>query len=230
MWRGGPVLVGTIRGSEEEVVVFSSGGVQLTQLNKRLPPRIPVLALIPAEGMLPEGSVTPSATCNPETNPGCGEGSGGGGSAVFGLFLTSWQIDDDYEGLLNGDPEFEVVIINSASLQGYSSSDIWRCVGEGFDPGSLRYWNYDDPDNFGSGQSLLLGTQDLSSTGFTSAVVLVTENDDASCTTEFPSINNPDPLANDDDFVGHILRAQFLPMSNQSFGGVLSMTTELRQF
>jgi hypothetical protein len=126
-WTGDEnVLVATALGDRDAPVAFDPTG-RLTVLSPTAPPAAPVIALVPVET---DFTTLPTpAPCLQD----CGGGGGGGGGGGVnpnpsGLYMTRAHFDDDYEGWLRGNPEFEVHILGQAGTTD-SLSD-YQCAGE----------------------------------------------------------------------------------------------------
>lgn len=124
-WTGDEnVLVATALGDRDSPVAFDPAG-RLTVLSLTAPPAAPVIAIVPVE----TDFTTPPTRAECLTDCGGGGGGGGGGSpSPAGLYMTRAHFDDDYEGWLRGNPEFEVHILGQAGTTD-SLSD-YQCAGE----------------------------------------------------------------------------------------------------
>ena len=134
-WTGGPdVLVATAIADTDVPVAFDTRG-RRRELDPAVPPRTPVLALVPAEtdfdrppvGEKPgeEAVVCPYATPGKITAQ-CG--SAGGGGTTPGLWMTYASFTQTFEGWLKGSPEFEIHILGQAGTS--DSLKSYQCAGE----------------------------------------------------------------------------------------------------
>jgi len=121
-WAGDEnVLVGTALEDRDAPVAFDPAG-RRTVLDRDAPPATPVIAVVPVE----TDFTRPPARA--ECLQDCGGGGGGGTANPAGLYMTKAHFDDDYEGWLRGNPEFEVHILGQAGTTD-SLSD-YQCAGE----------------------------------------------------------------------------------------------------
>jgi len=127
-WTGDEnVLVATALGDREAPVAFDPAG-RRTVLSPTAPPATPVIALVPVETDF-TASPTRAVECLQDCGGGGGSGGGGGGTLIpTGLYMTKAHFDDDFEGWLKGNPEFEVHILGQAGTAD-SLSD-YQCAGE----------------------------------------------------------------------------------------------------
>jgi hypothetical protein len=126
-WTGDEkVLVATALGDRDAPVAFDPSG-RRTVLSPTAPPAAPVIALVPVET---DFTTLPTpAPCLQDCGGGGGGGGGGGSNPnPAGLYMTKAHFDDDYEGWLRGNPEFEVHILGQAGTTD-SLSD-YQCAGE----------------------------------------------------------------------------------------------------
>jgi hypothetical protein len=107
-------------GDRDAPVAFDPTG-RRTVLSPTAPPATPVIALVPVE----TDFTTPPARA---TCLDCGSEGGGGSTNPTGLYMTKAHFDDDYEGWLRGNPEFEIHILGQAGTTD-SLSD-YQCAGE----------------------------------------------------------------------------------------------------
>lgn len=120
-WSGDEhVLVATATQDREAPVAFSPEG-RRSLLSPDTPPTTPVIAVVPVE----TDFTTPPdrATCLD-----CSGGGGGGGTSAIGLFMTKAHFDDDYEGWLKGNPEYEIHVLGQ--LGSSDSLTDYQCAGE----------------------------------------------------------------------------------------------------
>ncbi|HEY7686881.1 MAG TPA: hypothetical protein VH833_12325 [Gemmatimonadales bacterium] len=123
-WTGDVnVLVATALADREAPVAFDPSG-RRTVLSPVAPPAVPVIALVPVE----TDFTTPPTRVECLQDCGGGGGGGGGTPSPAGLYMTKAHFDDDYEGWLRGNPEFEVHILGQAGTTD-SLSD-YQCAGE----------------------------------------------------------------------------------------------------
>jgi hypothetical protein len=122
-WTGGEnLLVATALGDRDAPVAFDPTG-RRTVLSPTAPPAAPVIALVPVE----TDFTTPPTPAQCQED--CDSPGGGGGNLVLaGLHMTKSHFDDDYEGWLRGNPEFEIHILGQAGTTD-SLSD-YQCAGE----------------------------------------------------------------------------------------------------
>ncbi|MGH7594278.1 MAG: hypothetical protein ACRELE_10580, partial [Gemmatimonadales bacterium] len=116
-------LVGTIGSDREIPVGFDWRGSEV-RLDPRVPPNVPVLALVPQETDFAPGHPDRIMACVDM----CGDPTGGGGTftqqgpaSAPGLYLVQSHFDDYHESWLKGQPEFEYHIYgmgdNGTSVQ-----------------------------------------------------------------------------------------------------------------
>src|SRR5690606_6731422 len=112
---------------------------------------------------------------------GGGGGGGGGQQADTSLYLTRLKIDDDYEGLFKGDPEFEVHILGPNSTG--DSLRTHQCTGA--QAGHPYQFDYNDTDQTWSGNVRLFSKVQLASYRSTypgkALRVFVVEDDTETC-------------------------------------------------
>jgi hypothetical protein len=119
-WSGDEnVLVATAIQDREAPVAFSPEG-RRSILSPDTPPETPVIAVVPVE----------TDFTTPPDRAACLDCSGGGGgtSGSIGLFMTKAHFDDDYEGWLKGNPEYEIHVLGQSG-QTDSLTD-YQCAGE----------------------------------------------------------------------------------------------------
>ncbi len=173
-WTGDEhVLVATALGDREAPVAFDPTG-RRTVLSPTAPPATPVIALVPVE----TDFTTPPARAQCLENCGGGTG-GGGGSNPAGLYMTKTHFDDDYEGWLKGNPEFEVHVLGQAGSTD-SLSD-YQCAGEH----AGGPYTFDQNGNDWSGSVLLFSQTQINNYKAAhpghSMRVLALEDDDTAC-------------------------------------------------
>ena len=119
-WNGDEnVLVATAIQDREAPVAFSPDG-RRSILSPDTPPETPVIAVVPVET---DFDTPPNRT----TCLDCGSG-GGGSTSSIGLFMTKSHFDDDYEGWLKGDPEYEIHVLGQSGST--DSLTDYQCAGE----------------------------------------------------------------------------------------------------
>jgi hypothetical protein len=137
-WAGGAdILVGTIGGDTEDPVAFDLRGLPLP-LDRRAPPPVPVLAVVPLETEFgPDGRGASGAMMCLDCQDEGGVGSGGGGTSLNpGLYLRSSHLNESFESWLKGSPEIEVLVLGQ---QGASDSlTKYQCAGN-FAPGAYYF-------------------------------------------------------------------------------------------
>lgn len=134
--RGEQPIVATLVRDGESAVAFRIGGDPYSLPLDGSSSQPPILAIVPAEldfessGALRAPSIATN-TCIAD----CGgdEGSGGGPApppqpTQPGVWVTRATLNQSFEGLLNGDPEFEVVL--AYRLPGASTLTERQCAGE----------------------------------------------------------------------------------------------------
>ncbi len=136
-WRGDANLV--VASAVRDHVIptgYRVGGEAFVFMSAEDPPEIPVLAIVPREGIV-RRAVRPLfdvVDCDPFAIEPC-PGEGGGGSAPLtqptapGLWMNHSVIPDDHEGFMMGDPEFEVVLASQTQISGGFNKEI-QCAGE----------------------------------------------------------------------------------------------------
>jgi hypothetical protein len=175
-WRGDEqVLVATALTDREAPVAFSPDG-RRALLSPDAPPATPVIAVVPVETDFNapiERLVCPETSC---TGGGTG---GGGGSTAPGLYMTKSHFDDDYEGWLKGNPEYELHILGQSGAS--DSLKDYQCAGE--HAGGLYAFDQNNKD--WSGNVLLFSQAQLDSykAGHPgqSVRVFALEDDDTAC-------------------------------------------------
>jgi len=173
-WSGDDnLLVATAVGDHEAPVAFSPDG-RRTVLSPDAPPRTPVLAVVPVET---DFSAPPARLlCS---DPTCSGGGGGGSAAPLGLFMTKAHFNDDFEGWLRGNPEYEIHILGQSG-QTDSLTD-YQCAGEHAGGPYAFDQNADD----WSGSVLLFSQRQLDDYKAAhpgqSVRVLALEDDDTAC-------------------------------------------------
>ena len=176
-WTGDEnVLVATALGDREAPVAFDPSG-RRSILSPTAPPAVPVIALVPVE----TDFTTPPARAECFVDCG-GGGTGGGGGGTpnpAGLYMTKAHFDDDYEGWLRGNPEFEVHILGQAGTSD-SLSD-YQCAGEH----AGGPYAFDQNDNDWSGSVLLFSQRQIDDYKAAhpghSMRVFALEDDDTAC-------------------------------------------------
>ena len=130
-WNGNArYLVGTI-GNDGEIPVAFDGAGNRYQLDAKVPPPTPVLALVPQETDFSRAGAARVMTCG----DACGDPSSGGSAtgtgasgAAPGLYLVQSHFDGSYESWLKGDPEYEYHIYGIGD-NGQASVEL-ACIGE----------------------------------------------------------------------------------------------------
>jgi hypothetical protein len=170
-WSGDDqVLVATALADHEAPVAFSPAGKR-TLLSPDAPPATPVIAVVPVET---DFDVPPRATC-----VDCGGTGGGGTTGPIGLVMNKSHFDDDYEGWLKGDPEYEIHVLGQSG-QTDSLTD-YQCAGEH----AGGPYAFDQNSNDWTGSVLLFSQTQLD--GYKAAHpgqalrVLALEDDDTAC-------------------------------------------------
>jgi hypothetical protein len=127
-WTGGAdLLVATSFDVDEDLpVAFAVDGRRVPIASAEIPPATPVLALVRTEmsfASQPQFDHCPPEViiCDHEPPPG------GGGPPPPGLYMTFSYINDDFEGFLGGDPEFEV--FPNWRLSGATTGSFNQCSG-----------------------------------------------------------------------------------------------------
>lgn len=157
-WTGDArYLVGTIGNDGEIPVGFGPDGTQVA-LDPRMPPDIPVIALVPQETDFTRRSANMTA-CTDSCPDNPGVGSGGTwtpGSAdppkaptVPGVYLVESHFTDSHEGWLKGAPEYEYHVYG---IDDNGASVLLSCTGE--HAGGPYAWDQNDPE--WTGMALLL--------------------------------------------------------------------------
>ncbi|MGE5744690.1 MAG: hypothetical protein ACM368_12185 [Gemmatimonadota bacterium] len=170
-WSGDEnVLVATAIQDREAPVAFSPEG-QRSILSPDTPPETPVIAMVPVETDFD----TPAdrATCLD-----C-SGGGGGTSGSIGLFMTKSHFDDDYEGWLKGNPEYELHVLGQSGST--DSLTDYQCAGEH----AGGPYAFDQNGNDWTGSVLLFSQQQLDSYKAAhpdqALRILALEDDDTAC-------------------------------------------------
>jgi hypothetical protein len=141
-WTGDAnYLVGTIGADGEVPVGFDASGAR-HQLDRRTPPDVPVLALVPQETDFTRGHPDRITSCVDM----CSGGGGGGGvwtqtaaGNAPGLYLVQSHFNDTYESWLKGAPEFEYHVYG---LGDNGQSVELACTGE--HSGGVYAWDQND--------------------------------------------------------------------------------------
>ncbi|HEY6061758.1 MAG TPA: hypothetical protein VIV10_14295 [Gemmatimonadales bacterium] len=170
-WNGDEnVLVATAIQDREAPVAFSPDG-RRSILSPDTPPETPVIAVVPVET---DFDTPPNRT----TCLDCGSG-GGGSTSSIGLFMTKSHFDDDYEGWLKGDPEYEIHVLGQSGST--DSLTDYQCAGEH----AGGPYAFDQNANDWTGSVLLFSQQQLDSYKAAhpgqSLRVLALEDDDTAC-------------------------------------------------
>lgn len=185
VWMGeGAVQVVTLVDDDDEPVAFQSNS-QRSVLARRVRPSMVTLVVTPAEqSFAPRGVAR--AICDPEVSD-CGGGDGGGGGgggnppADTSLYMTRLKINDDYESMFKGDPEFEVHILGPVGTS--DSVTTLQCTGE--HAGGPYAFDYNNTSSAWTGSVLLFSKSQLaafrSSHPNKAFRVFVVEDDDDSC-------------------------------------------------
>jgi hypothetical protein len=123
-WTGDEnVLVATALADRDAPVAFDPRGRRAV-LSADEPPATPVIAIVPVEtDFRSAAQVKCSGDC------GVGGDSPGGTTSAPGLYMTKAHFDDDYEGWLKGNPEYEIHILGQAASGGQDLDD-YQCAGE----------------------------------------------------------------------------------------------------
>jgi hypothetical protein len=174
-WTGDDqILVATAIADREAPVAFAPDG-QRSVLSPDTPPATPVIAMVPMEtdfGTPPDRVIC--LECS-----GDGGGSGGGTSSTIGLVMTKSHFDDDYEGWLKGNPEYEIHVLGQSG--GTDSLTDYQCAGEH----AGGPYAFDQNSNDWTGSVLLFSQQQLD--GYKAAHpdqalrILALEDDDTAC-------------------------------------------------
>ena len=123
-WAGDDnVLVATALADRDAPVAFDPGG-RRSVLSADEPPETPVIAMVPVET---DFRAPAQAKCSGDC--GVGGGESGGTASAPGLYMTKAHFDDDYEGWLKGNPEYEIHILGQAASGGQDLDD-YQCAGE----------------------------------------------------------------------------------------------------
>jgi hypothetical protein len=131
-WKGDDrILVATAITDEEAPVAYDTRGREHA-LDPRVPPSLPVVALVPVETDFSRNRPA-TATCTPETcTPGGGGSGGGGGGGATppapGLYMTYAHATQSFESWLKGNPEFEMHVLGQ--LGQTDSLKDYQCAGE----------------------------------------------------------------------------------------------------
>lgn len=170
-WNGDEnVLVATAIQDREAPVAFSPDG-RRSILSPDTPPETPVIAVVPVET---DFDTPPDRT----TCLDCGSG-GGGSTSSIGLFMTKSHFDDDYEGWLRGDPEYEIHVLGQSGST--DSLTDYQCAGEH----AGGPYAFDQNGNDWTGSVLLFSQQQLDSYKAAhpgqALRVLALEDDDTAC-------------------------------------------------
>jgi hypothetical protein len=147
-WSGDEnVLVATAVGDRDAPVAFSPDG-QRTLLRADAPPAIPVIAVVPVETNFQAPARATCIDCS-------GGGGGGGTSTPLGLFMTKAHFEDDFEGWLKGEPEYELHVLGQSGAT--DSLTDYQCVGA--DAGGP--YAFDQNANDWSGNVLMFSQKQL---------------------------------------------------------------------
>lgn len=172
-WSGDEnVLVATAIQDREAPVAFSPEG-RRSILSPDAPPETPVIAMVPVETDF--DTAPDRATCLD-----CSGGGGGGGtSGPAGLFMTKSHFDDDYEGWLKGNPEYEIHVLGQSGST--DSLTDYQCAGEH----AGGPYAFDQNANDWTGSVLLFSQQQLDSYKAAhpgqALRILALEDDDTAC-------------------------------------------------
>jgi hypothetical protein len=160
-WAGDTnYLVGTIGNDGEVPVAFDAAGVR-HQLDRRTPPAMPVLALVPQETDFTRGHPAMVMSCvdmcgddGPVTGGGTsGATAGGGPGHAPGLYLAQSHFEGSYESWLKGEPEYEYHVYG---LGDNGESVELACTGEK----ALGAYNWDQNGADWNGMAMLLSDAD----------------------------------------------------------------------
>lgn len=178
-WQGGTdLLVATAGEDGEAPVAFDLTGRRIV-LDPKVPPKVPVLAVEPAELDFDAPRVA-LATCG----DWCGDPGGGGPPpAAFapGLYMSRVEFVQDFEGWLKGSPEFEIHILGPAARGDKQNVASVQCIGN--DAASPYKWDLNSTT--WSGNQLLFSKAQMDA--FDKAfpgqpfTVFALEDDDAGC-------------------------------------------------
>jgi hypothetical protein len=126
-WTGDDhVLVATALADRDAPVAFDPQG-RRTVLSADAPPETPVIAVVPVETDF--RTPTAQVQCLLDCGVDGGGSSGSSGSTAPGLYMTKAHFDDDYEGWLKGNPEYEIHMLGQAASGGEDLAD-YQCAGE----------------------------------------------------------------------------------------------------
>lgn len=185
-WRGDEdLLVATEVRDHEAPVAFNTRGERIV-LDPKTPPVTPVLAVVPQETDFD----APGARLAQQYCDTC-DGGGTGypppppppppsqGDVPPSLHMTYFHVDQDFEGWLKGDPEFEIHILGPVSQTDTTHFRTLYCIGE---HGSV-YW--DENDGSWVGDVTLMGPNELAAfhTAFplNHYSIFAVEDDDTAC-------------------------------------------------
>ncbi len=189
-WTGDAnLLVATSFDADKDIpVAFALSGERVPLTSAKSPPTTPVLALVRTETRFSSGPML--TDCDPYMFTCDGEGSGGGsGPPLPGLYMTFSYINDDFEGFLNGSPEFEVFSnwrLTSDSTKGSYNQCSGASAGDPNRAGpglKLSAYEYDQDDNTWTGLVRLLdSSQVIAAQAVDSAITYwVFEDDNTAC-------------------------------------------------
>ncbi|MEO8479251.1 MAG: hypothetical protein ABI542_06405 [Gemmatimonadota bacterium] len=176
-WQGGEAfLVGTLEHDGERPVAFDAAGRRIL-LDADHPPEIPVIALVPQEFDFTGGNPAHAMLCWDF----CGEGGGSDGGGLVpspsGLFLVATHFEEDHEGWLKGNPEYEFHVYGESG----GESEQLGCTGER--SRGPYYWDTDNRDWQGSAALLTKADIDAYRARSPKGVVRIVawEDDDTPC-------------------------------------------------
>lgn len=203
LWNGDEnVVVATELRDHEVPIAFDLSGVLYPLASADVPPSIPVIGIVPAETNF-EHAPAPSLTdpaCDPNTaiipcDPPPGGSSGYPQPTALGLWVNHSYIPDDFEGFLNGAPEFEIFIASQTTNSGGFNKEV-QCAGGVADdintnqPGNRTaeyVFDQNDPDWVGLVKIATLQQFDAAQALDSGAVVMVWEDDNTPCRIKRPS-------------------------------------------
>lgn len=204
VWNGDTnLLVATNLHDHEIPIAFDLSGRPYPLSSAETPPNVPVLAVVPAEtdfSRTPPISLT-DPNCDPNTSivpcdpPPQGGGGGFPAPTAPGVWMNHSYIDSDFEGFLNGAPEFEVFIASQTTTSGGFNKEV-QCAGALADhintlqPGNrTTEYVYDQNDNDWAGLVKIATIEqfDAAQALDSGAIVMVWEDDNTACRIKRPS-------------------------------------------
>jgi len=193
-WTGDAnVLVATIGSDRDAPIGFDAAGTRQV-LDRRTPPAIPVLALVPQETDFTRGHPDRVMACVDmcgDDNPGYGGGDANSGGAVApGLYLTQSHFNDYYESWVKGAPEFEYHVYGVGDN---GQSVLLACTGES----QAGKYTWDQNELDWTGSVMLLSDADYNAyhTKHPTAPIRIVawEDDDEACV-DHADVNNVSAL------------------------------------